>query len=63
MTMADATASGPCSGHRIWQHIANQTVELDRTVPQAITIATRAPETASGTEPAVSPPGREVAGP
>jgi hypothetical protein len=63
MTPADAAASGPRPGHRIWPHIGNQAGELGQTAPQAITITTRPPETASGREPARSPAGREAAGP
>jgi hypothetical protein len=63
MTPAGAAASGARPRHRIWLHIGNHAVELSRTAPQAITIATRPPETASGREPARSPVGRQMVGP
>ena len=63
MTPAGAAASGPRPGHRIWPHTGNQAAGPGQIAPQAITIATRPPETASGREPARSPAGREAAGP
>ncbi len=63
VTLADAAASGRRPGYRTWWHIGYQAVELGRTAPQAITLATPPPETTSGREPAVSLAGREAAGP
>ena len=63
MTLANAAASGPRPGHRTCSHIGYQAIECGQTAPQAITLATRPPETTSGREPAVSLVGREAAGP
>ncbi len=60
ITLAAAAASGPRPGHRIWPPTGNRAADLGQTAPQVITLATRPPETPSGREPAISPPGREA---
>lgn len=63
MPLAGAAASGPRPGHRTWSHTGYRGAGLGQTAPQAITITTRPPETTSRKQSAVSPAGRQAAGP
>jgi hypothetical protein len=61
MMLADAAASDPQPGHRVWPHISGWAAELGLTASAAVALASALPDKAADREPGASTPGIEAA--